>query len=175
LTASEKQIRTLAGIMKRILFFCLAFACFSFHPFYLSVTDLNYNAPEKALQGTVKIFVNDFEGALKKFSGKPVDLIHPKDSMQTRKLIGTYLSKKLSVTVNGTPKTVEVIGFEHESENIWVYIEVPGCGNPRTIGVENTLLFEYLKEQINIVQLEINGHRKSSRLVNPQSHADFTF
>jgi len=153
----------------------VALCSWGFHPFYLTVTDLKYNAGEKALQGSVKIFVNDFEGALKKFSGMPVDLIHPKDTVQTRKLIGNYLAKKLSITVNGAPKKVEVIGFEHESENIWIYVQVPGCQNPRTIAVDNSLLFEHLKEQINIVQLEINGHRKSTRLVNPQTHADFTF
>jgi len=45
-----------------ILFFCLAFK----HPFYLGVIDLKYNSTEKSIQGSIKLFTNDFENALKK-------------------------------------------------------------------------------------------------------------
>jgi hypothetical protein len=69
------------------LFFLTAFR----HPFYLSVTDLKYSNKDRALQGSVKLFVNDLEAALKKINNQTVDLIHVKDTIQIKKLLHNYL------------------------------------------------------------------------------------
>ena len=61
------------------------------HPFYLSVTELKYDIKEKALQGSVRIFVNDLETSLKKSYGKTIDLIHEKDSALTKSILSSYL------------------------------------------------------------------------------------
>jgi hypothetical protein len=148
---------------------------FGAHPFYLSVTDLKFNDGENALQGSVKIFVNDLEGAVNKFSGKKVDLIHPADTSATRKILSDYLDKKIRIRINGVPKSVSVVGFEHESENLWIYVEIHNVIKPKSIVVENTLLYERLKEQINIVQIQVHGVQKSTRLVNPEKTAAFIF
>jgi hypothetical protein len=161
--------------MKKIflLFFPLFFC--SFHPYYMSVTELNYNAKEKALQGSVKMFVNDLENSLKKITGKTADLIHPVDTTKTNKLLSGYLESRLRVTVNGNVKPLKIIGFEQEAENIWVFLEVRNCPIPGTISIHNSILYESLKEQINIVHVEVKGIKKSHKLVNPESTAKFSF
>jgi hypothetical protein len=153
------------------LFFALAFK----HPFYLSVTDLKYNAKEKALQGSVKLFVNDIEGVLKKLNGKTVDLIHPKDSIQAKLLLAAYLKKHLSITINTKALNYTLLGFEREEEAIWAYIEIKNCPLPKKVVVENSLLYDHLSGQSNIVHLEVNGEKKSGKVDNPEKLLLFEF
>lgn len=160
--------------MKKIFILCLIIFCTaSKHPFYLSVTDLKYNEKEKVLQGSVKMFTNDLEDALKKIYRQPVDLINTKDTVGTRKLLIDYLKKRLSIQVNGSIKNYELIGFEREQEAVWLYIEAKNCPPPKKIGFENTLLYDFLKEQMNIVHLEVGEQKKSLKVNYPEKQMAF--
>lgn len=162
--------------MKNCLLVIAIFLLTSFkHPFYLSVTDLKYNVKEKALQGSVKIFVNDLEGALKKIHNKSVDLINVKDSAATNTLLNTYLKNNLSLKVNGQPKAFDMIGFERESEAVWIYLEFKNCPLPKQVLVINSILFDFLPDQSNIVHLEVIGSRKSLKANNPEKDLLFEF
>ena len=48
--------------------FCL-FAFFSFHEFYVSTSYMEYNDNKQSIQVQKKIFFDDFEIALRKFTG----------------------------------------------------------------------------------------------------------
>jgi len=156
----------------------LAFVFLSFtskHPFYLSVTDMKYNAKEKSLQTSVKLFTNDLEEALKKIYKQPVDLINVKDKEAINKLLDDYIKKHLSVKVGGKPQKLNFVGFEHEEEAIWIYLEYQNCPLPKKIEIENTLLYDFIKTQINIVNIEVNGLKKSSKVTNPEKSLIFEF
>ncbi len=161
--------------MKKVLaitlFILMAFA----HPFYLGVVDLKYNATEKKLQGSVKLFTNDLEGALKKLNNKTIDLINTKDKESTSKILNDYLQKRLSLKINGKTCAYKLIGFEREEEALWMYIECDKSEIPKKIDVENTLLYEHLKEQMNIVHIEVNGTKKSLKANNPEKSLHFDF
>ena len=161
----------LTGSLIFLLFFCLAFK----HPFYLGVTDLKYNAKDKAIQGHVKLFTNDFENALKKIYKQPVDLINVKDTAATKKIIADYLVKHFKLKLNGQQKSFTVIGFEKEEEAIFTYIEYKNCNAPKTIDIETTLLYDCLKEQMNIVNFELSGTKKSVKVNNPDKKITFSF
>ena len=159
--------------MKKILVPGLLLLLLAFsHPFYLGVTDLKYNTKEKALQGTVKLFVNDLEAALKKLNKRPVDLINISDSAGTKQMLHQYLNAHLHLQANGSPLTLKFIGFEREEEALWMYVEI-SCPAPKKIQVQNTLLFDYLPGQTNIVHIEAGGQRKSGKAANPDK--DFVF
>jgi len=162
--------------MKQILMLSLLVFLFSFkHPFYLGVVDLKYNAKEKALQGSVKLFTSDLEEALKNISKQTVDLINPKDTLKTQKLLEDYLRKRLTIRVNNETKNYELLGFEREQEAIWMYIEVKNCSLPKKISIDNTLLYDFLKDQSNIIHLEVKEEKKSLKLNNPEKLAVFEF
>ena len=162
--------------MKKILMLGLLVFLFSFkHPFYLGVTELRYNAKEKALQGSVKLFTNDLEAALKKIHKQTIDLINPKDSLKTQKILEEYLKARLSIRVNNTLKNYEFIGFEREQEAIWMYLEIKNCTEPKKLSVENTLLYDYIKDQSNIMHIEVREEKKSLKLNNPEKLAVFEF
>lgn len=161
--------------LNSILIFSLLF-CFAFkHPFYLGVTDLKYNAKDKAIQGYVKLFTNDFENALKKIYKQPVDLINTKDTAATKKIIADYIAKHFLLKVNGQLKTFSVIGFEKEEDAIFSFIEFKNCTTPKTIEIETTFLYDYLKEQMNIVHFELSGTKKSVKVNNPDKKITFNF
>jgi hypothetical protein len=162
--------------MKQLLLsFCLLF-CFSFkHPFYLSVTDLKYNEKEKSIQDSVKIFTNDLEGALKKKLGRTVDLINIKDKGEVSRIMKDYLNEHLRIFPDGEPKNYELIGFEKEEEATWFYIELKNCSRPKTIKIENSVLYDFIKEQMNIVHIELNGEKKSYKVNYPEKEIRFEF
>lgn len=145
------------------------------HPFYLSVCDLKYNSNSKKLEGTVKVFCNDLEEALKRLEQKPVDLIHAKNKTEILVLLGNYLSKRLSFTSKGQTIKYELLGYEIEEESLWIYLESESMPSPKSLSIENSILYDFLKEQMNIVNLEIAGEQKSWKLSFPEKRVVFDF
>lgn len=144
------------------------------HPFYLSVTDMKYNAKNKSVEISCKLFTNDLETALKKLNNKTIDLIHPKNKEETDKLLFDYINKRLSINLNGKLRDLKYIGFEKEDDVIWVFMEIEKCEAPKQVIVNTSLLYDFLKEQINIVHLEVNGNKQSTRVVNPDKEIKFS-
>jgi hypothetical protein len=161
-------------LMKKFLTLLLVFLLISSgHPFYLGITDLKYNAKEQALQGSVKLFVNDLEDALEKINKQTVDLINVKDSIVTHRLLELYLKTHLALKLNGKARNFELIGFEREEEAVWMYLEFNNCEAPEKIELKNTLLFDFLKNQANIVHITVGAEQKSWKAGNPE--CDFLF
>lgn len=158
-------------ILMAVFIFCTA----SKHPFYLSVTDLKYSEKEKAIQGSVKIFTNDLEGALKKKHNKTIDLINIKDTVTTKKILSDYLKEHLQISPEGKQKEYQLLGFEREEEATWIYIELKNCPKPKSLVVENTILYDHIKEQTNIVHFELSGEKKSYKVVYPEKDVRFEF
>ena len=93
------------------------------HPFYLSVTEFNYNASASRFEVTVKLFTNDLEDALARSSGKRTDLINVTDTSRTMSILENYLGTRLKLTVEGNPVHIRILGFENEEEaRNWVLI-----------------------------------------------------
>lgn len=168
--------RKLQFYIIQILVLFLAIGFYSFkHPFYLSVVDLKYNNKEQLMQGSIKVFVNDFEDALTKLKGKRVDLIHPSDKKYTEKLISDYLLKRFYIQLEKKQLNYTIIGYEIEQEATWVYIETETCANPKKIEIENSILYDFLKGQANIIHIEVNGETKSSKVNCPDKNVIFEF
>ncbi len=133
------------------------------HPFYLSVTDLKYNTNEKAIQGTVKMFSNDLEDALGKLRGERTDLLNPPDKDSLQLYLSRYLAERLKLTVNYKPLNYKVIGFQHEEESTWLFLEAELVQKPVQVAVFNSILCDYLPGQMNIVHLQVDGKTQTSR------------
>jgi hypothetical protein len=153
------------------VFFLLAFK----HPFYLGVIDLKYNDKEKSLQGSVKLFTNDLEGALKKSHKNTVDLINVKNKESVTTILYDYLKKHFELKVNDKKINYKLIGFEREEESVLMYLEFDKSETPKKVEVDNTLLYDHLKEQINIVEIEVNNSKKSLKCTNPEKNSKFEF
>jgi hypothetical protein len=142
------------------------------HPYYLSVSELDWNASSKQCEVSVKIFTDDFEEALKQ-AGTPCDLLRGK-AAENNPRIAAYLDKHLQIRVNGTLIRPKILGYETDTEATWVYLEGASPIPPVKIEIINDLLYESKKEQVNIIHLKSGENRKSFRLVNPENQCLWT-
>jgi hypothetical protein len=156
-------------------FFIFHFSLFIsyLHPFYLSVTELNYNQQNKKMEISVKIFTDDFEKTLHNIHKIPVDLIHPKDNNTAEKQIEDYILSQLKIQCDGKLLDLHFIGYEQEEGAIWSYFESNEINAPKNISITNTLLYKYFESQINIMHVKIGSEKKSYKLDNPESVANF--
>ncbi len=145
----------------------------SFHPYYVSVTDIKYNEHEKTVQISCRMFTDNIETALKKIYQKQLDILHPTDKKEIENLLTDYFSKHLKLKVNGKPQTLNFIGYEKEDEAIWCYLEIKIIELPKLLIMENTLLYDYLPQQINMVHIKINDKKQSSKVSNPEKELIF--
>lgn len=157
-----------------LLFFLPAWFVFA-HPFFVSVTDIKYNHATKAIEISCKMFTNDLEGALKKTSGKSLDLLNPKDKKEVEAVLSAYIKKRLVIQLNNKPINYSFMGFEKEEDAIWTYFEFNKVEQPKQVSVDNKLLYDFLKDQTNIVNVEVSGTKKSYKVLNPESSMSFEF
>lgn len=159
--------------LKNIILVCIFLFAGKPHPFYLSVTDIKYNEKNKSLEIACKMFTNDLEGALKKTTGKKIDIINPKDKKEVEKILYDYINKRFNLILNGKPTTLKYIGYEKEEDVIWTYMEIEKCEKPKLVTINTSLLYDFIKDQINLVSLEVGGNKQSSKVTNPSKEIKF--
>lgn len=153
----------------------LVFSSFAPHPYYLGVTEVKYNDKTQALELSIKLFTNDLETALTKLNGKPIDLINPKNKAETDTMVYRYIGERLRLRPDGKALGYKYIGYEHEADVVWVYLESARIARPKTLDIDNKLLYDFLPQQINIVHTSISGTRHSSKVTNPDYKLSFNF
>jgi len=155
----------------------LAMAMLSFfHPFFVSMTEFDYDAKDKALDVSVRIFTDDFENTLRKLHpGIKVDILHPADKAQMNQFVTDYIQKHLQLQVNGKPVTISFVGYEQQSESIWSYFEVKGLTGVQKVEVMNNLLHDYNTNQINMMHIKVGEKEQSYKLDYPDNKTTFSF
>lgn len=126
---------------------------------------------------SVRIFTNDLEDALRKSSGKAIDIINPKNKAEADSILFHYISKHLSVTVNAKLQTLHYIGYEQEEESTWAYLEIRNT-KPlafKTLRIDNTILYDYFPAQTHIIRVNRFETTDSKKITNPESKAEFSF
>ncbi len=147
----------------------------AFHPFFVSVTEIQHNAKEKILEVSCKIFTDDLEKTLRQNYPGKVDLLNPADKNAMNKLVTDYIKKHLQIIADGKFLNMQFIGYEKEEEATWSYLQITNVSTPRKIEVTDNILYEYKKEEINLLHVTVNGIRKSTKLDNPESKVDFVW
>jgi hypothetical protein len=146
-----------------------------FHPFYVSVTEINHNAKDKTLEISCKLFLEDTEKALQKQLGVPVELSTPKDLKKAQQQVSDYVKKHLIIKIDGKPVNLEFIGYEVEGASLWSYYQVKDISSVHKIDISNNLLYEMYDSQIGIVHAQVGDNKKSSRVNNPETNMSFEF
>jgi hypothetical protein len=147
-----------------------------FHPFYVSVTEINHNAKNQSLEISCRIFYDDLEHTIEKQYHTQIDIVHPKDKAKVGQLINDYIKKHLTIKADGKPVVLNFIGYEVQEDAAWSYFEVKGItGKPKKFEVHDDLLYTEHPEQINMMHITVGGERKSTKLDNPDSDAVVVF
>lgn len=146
-----------------------------YHPFYVSVTEINHNAKEKTLEISCKLFLDDMEKTIKKELNTAVELTSPKDPKKAQQQVSDYVKKHLSIKIDGKPVSLEFIGYETEGASLWSYFQVKNISSVHKIEVSNSLLYELYDSQISIVHAQVGADKKSTKVTNPEKNMVFEF
>ena len=163
--------------MANILYQWLLMATLSVaHPFFVSMTDINYNEKNKALEISVRIFTNDLENTIRKYHNDvKVDILHPANQQQMNGFVNDYIQKHFQVQVNGKPVQLSFVGYEEQSESIWTYFEVKNITSVQKVNIMNSLLHDYNSSEINMMHITANGKEQSNKLEYPDTDVLFLF
>ncbi len=145
------------------------------HPFHMGVCEIAYDRNTKALQVTQKLFVDDLEEALMKYSQENFDITKKENKARTLQLLEKYSRDNVKFVINEKPKEYQFLGFEIEQESLWFYLEITKIRNPVSIKITNTLLFDTFNDQANIIHIEKGGNTKSYKLFRDEPSATAEF
>lgn len=148
----------------------------AFHPFHVSVCDIEHDAETKALQISQRIFMDDLEVGLIEFHKlDKIDTYKPKDPARLDSLMDSYIKSKLFISVDGKSVDFKYLGSELEGDARWAYLEVEGVASLKEAEVSNLILVEAFDDQENIVHFKANGKLRSYRLNGDKKVATFKF
>ena len=144
------------------------------HPFYLAVTEINYNNRDQVFEVTAKMFTDDFEKVLGEAYNTKVDLVNP-NRYEINKLIKNYMEKHLMMIADDKAIALNYMGFQQEEESVYCFLEVTGIEKISKLSIKNSILHDLNEHQINIMHVIIDGKRQSKKLNYPDKVANFKF
>jgi len=145
------------------------------HPFFVSVIDITHNPKERSIEMSVRIFNEDLEKTLQKYTTTKIDILQPTNRTFVNNEIQKYISKHLTVLVNGTPIKYTIIGFEQQKESTWCYFEAQNINSANTVSIDCDILYDLESTQINIIHVKSKGTEKTYKLDYPSRTANFEF
>jgi hypothetical protein len=129
------------------------------HDFHASVTQMHYNAKERAFEISIRIFTDDFEKALTAASGSRVNL---SGNDKNDSLIEKYIQSHFAcVNPQKQPKPAKYIGHETEVDANWIYLEMPYTEPFRGGLLKQNVLMELFDDQVNMVNVQYEGQKKT--------------
>jgi hypothetical protein len=146
-----------------------------FHPFYVSVTEINHNPKTHAVEVSCRMFYDDLERALEKDNKVPLNIVKPTDKAQLNRFINEYVKKHLSIKADGKLLNLSYVGYEIQEDGAWAYFEVKGIASVKKVEIHDDLLNAQHAEQINMLHVTIGGQRKSTKLDAPDADTSFSF
>lgn len=158
-----------------LLVFVIPFFAFTAHKYYLSLTQIEYNAKNKSLEIIINVFVDDIETALNNIYNKKFELdtkAEPKDSDE---YFFKYLQNNVKLKINDKPVSFNYIGKEYDGEIVFFYIEVTGIDSINKIDINNTILIAHFPDQQNLVKSKVNKKHKSLMLTNKEQSGIITY
>lgn len=130
------------------------------HDFHTSITRMDYNAKDRAFEISVRVFTDDFEKALSKDNNGQKIVVANNDKNDP--LVEKYIRKHFAlVTAQKQKKAYTYVGKEQEADATWIYIEVPAQEAVSGLSLQNTIMHDLFDDQINLVNLNYQGQKKS--------------
>lgn len=142
------------------------------HPFFMSVTEAEYNAKDKSIGISVKIFNDDLEATLKRSTGQKIDILQGEKGTNM-KYLQQYFFKHFKLSSENKIISYSLLGYEKEHDVIYVFLEATNVQSIRQLQIETDLLYDHDKGQINLIHFRQNGIRESQKLTYPDNKAIF--
>ena len=152
-------------MMNRIFAFSffvyLLFVQATIHPYYVSTLEIDYRPDRMALQITMRVFTDDWQLMLNTDYDQDLRLDPDSDAAQTVIHSSDYLQKEIELKLNDTEVQPVFLGRDYQNDQIVFYLEVKDVAELKTLAFSNSILFELLEGQQNIVRIKTPTKRKS--------------
>lgn len=146
------------------------------HPMHVSVTEIEYDEKDKALEIMMRVFIDDFENTLRQSLSEPeLDILQPKKGKTTDDLTREYLSGRFSIKLDNKAQKVTYLGHEREGEAFIFYLEVENVRKWETIQVRNSIITELFDDQSNLVHVSVQDVVRSLRLTRHTPEGKLSF
>ena len=148
-----------------LVLFSFTLSSFGPHKHYISLTQIEYKPAEKALQITMRFFIDDLEKAVGSRFDKNLALATADEMKNADVYIERYLENKFIVWVNGTELAPNYLGKQYEDDQVFFFLEVDKVEDIEIIEVQNSMLMEVYEEQQNYIKLRIGEVDKTFILI----------
>ena len=126
------------------------------HKYHFSFTQLEYNAKEKTVEITLRVFADDLEAALSKQSGKPIKLDH----QEAAPIIAEYVRAKLELKGRaGRLRKLTWIGIEPKVDVALLYLEAKLPEGLAGAQLRQGVFFELFQDQVNQVVVKASNNQ----------------
>jgi len=150
--------------------------CFYAHPLHVSVTEIDYDQKDQALEIMMRVFIDDLETCLRAELNQPeLDILNPIKGTTTDDLARDYLAKHFKVSLDGKLQKTAYLGHEREGDAFIFYIQVSDVKKWTTIFVQNDIFMATYDDQSNLVHVYIGEKVKSLRLTRNTPSDKLTF
>ncbi len=134
-----------------------SYKAFALHPINLSVGDIVYKDGKLYLK--IKFFTDDLQATVSQYCKYSVDIMNKGIDANSEKCIDRYILSKFEVYVNGSLlKWTYKRAYLREAVTYVEYeIKFNTIKSVKTLKIKNTLLFDVIAEQKNIVNVNLFG------------------
>ncbi len=134
------------------------------HPLHVSLTELNYNAPELTLEISHRIFRDDLELALRAQCQCPIDVQADRPSPNLDSLAARYIQSRMRLRADAAVLRPRYLGHELDGEVIWLHLEASELKPFGRLEIMQDILFEMYDDQSGVVNFTCGGQLRSARL-----------
>jgi hypothetical protein len=158
--------------MKWLLLLCLIYTPTAEHKFYVSLTDIHWNASSKRIEVSSKFFIDDLELALK--FAPDTHFSMPLDE-SLLSVLETYVLAGLSISLDDEICPLQLLGYELEDDVIWVYLESSPRPEFSRVRLRSSLLTELYPDQQNILHFSKGENLQSLFLRKEKQQGELQF
>lgn len=163
--------------MKSAILFLFAFLAFTLqasaplvHKFYLSNTSIEFNAQNRAIEITSKIFTDDLEHTLEA-KGIANHSLYPQ-TPEVFESVKKYIGENLSLQVSGRNVVLNFLGYSVDNDMTTLFLE-GSYFDPNSVIVTNTILLDLYSDQQNIVEVRWSGQSKREYFTKDKKQFQF--
>ena len=162
----------LASIKLIVLVSIIGFSSIK-HPFYLGVTDINYNTPSKRFEINIKLFANDMESVVSKEFNAKCDFLNGNQA-ENNLVLKKWIPLHFKMFNANSSIKINYIGYEIQDELCWIYLETePLEKEVKNIKVHQNMMYNFIKEQMHIVSFSYLNNTNSLKKINPEFKFEF--
>lgn len=135
------------------------------HKFYLSVTQMEFDADKNRITAISRVFVDDLEETLRQRYDVQLALGTDREDAMASFYIARYVEQKLIVEMNNEPLRFNFAGLTYQNDQIVLLSEFSFIPSDEfEIKVTNALITDAYSEQQNLVHFRMNQKKQSEVL-----------